>query len=96
MTPIMQEILSLLRVRDLTALQVLDLMEHPKKSQGAVYKALRKMEREQYVESYKGTTPVPERGGRPRIFYRLTGTGKRALAKDMEEDKPLPSRLCPI
>jgi PadR family transcriptional regulator PadR len=47
--------------------------------QGSVYPALRELEREGFVTSYEGE-PLPERGGRPRRFYRLTAQGKRALA----------------
>ncbi len=45
--------------------------------QGSVYPALRELEREGLVESYDGD-PLPERGGRPRRYYRLTAAGARA------------------
>lgn len=46
-------------------------------NQGSVYPALRDMEREGLVESYEGES-TPERGGRPRIYYRITAEGLRA------------------
>jgi PadR family transcriptional regulator PadR len=45
--------------------------------QGTTYPALRALERDGLLESYE-SEPLPERGGRPRIYYRLTGEGKRA------------------
>lgn len=51
--------------------------------QGSIYPALRDMEREGFVESYSGE-PMPERGGRPRIYYRLTALGAREAMKDHE------------
>ncbi len=44
--------------------------------QGSVYPALRALEREGLVESYDGP-PLPERGGRPRRYYKLTALGAR-------------------
>lgn len=38
--------------------------------QGSVYPALRTLEDEGLLESYEGE-PLPERGGRPRRYYRL-------------------------
>ncbi len=45
--------------------------------QGSVYPALRSLEVEGLVRSYEGP-PLPERGGRPRVYYELTGEGLRA------------------
>lgn len=42
--------------------------------QGSVYPALRDLERDGLVVSYDGET-TPERGGRPRRYYRLTAAG---------------------
>lgn len=42
--------------------------------QGSVYPALKALEKAGMVTSYRGE-PLPERGGRPRIYYRLTGAG---------------------
>ena len=52
-------------------------------NQGNTYPALRALEREGFVESYKSEGPQ-ERGGRPRIYYRLTGEGLRA-AREIRE-----------
>ncbi len=62
----------------------LDLIDRVKKrtngklelGQGSVYPALREMEREGMVKSYEGE-PMPERGGRPRRYYKLTAEGTR-------------------
>jgi PadR family transcriptional regulator, regulatory protein PadR len=35
------------------------------------------MEREGLLESYEGD-PLPERGGRPRRYYKLTALGQKA------------------
>lgn len=49
-------------------------------SQGALYPELRDMERDGLVTSYEAD-PLPERGFRPRRYYRLTDEGLRvALA----------------
>jgi PadR family transcriptional regulator PadR len=51
-------------------------------SPGGLYPALRSLERDGLLESFEGET-VPERDGRPRIYYELTGEGRRvALDKD--------------
>ena len=57
------------RVHDLTNGSVLLL-------QGRVYPALRELESDGMVESFEGP-PIPERGGRPRIYYRITAEGRR-------------------
>ena len=46
--------------------------------QGSVYPALRELEREGLVKSWEGDQ-MPERGGRPRRYYKLTAAGGRAL-----------------
>lgn len=69
----------------------LDLIERVRAStdgalvlhQGSVYPALRELEREGLLESYEGE-PLPERGGRPRRYYRITADGKRAARQHAE------------
>jgi PadR family transcriptional regulator, regulatory protein PadR len=51
--------------------------------QGTVYPALRDMEREGLLESYEGE-PLPERGGRPRRYYRLTALGRKTGVENRE------------
>jgi PadR family transcriptional regulator, regulatory protein PadR len=46
-------------------------------NEGSVYPTLKAMEREGLLRSFDGE-PVPERGGRPRRYYELTGEGRRA------------------
>lgn len=52
-------------------------------TQGTVYPALRALEKEGLVESYE-SEPLPERGGRPRVYYRLTAAGHRAAQEQRE------------
>lgn len=49
--------------------------------QGRVYPTLRALEAEGLLESYDGD-PLPERGGRPRRYYKLTAEGLRAARQD--------------
>ena len=44
--------------------------------QGSIYPTLRELERAGFVESYEGPR-LRERGGRPRVMYRLTALGAR-------------------
>ena len=48
--------------------------------QGNAYPALRSLEREGLLSSYEGE-PLPERGGRPRRYYRITAKGRKAAAR---------------
>jgi transcriptional regulator len=52
--------------------------------EGTLYPALHKLENEGLVESYDGAEK-----GRPRRYYRITKTGRTALAKDREEWREL-------
>lgn len=45
-------------------------------NEGSVYPALKALEREGLLRSFDGE-PMPERGGRPRRYYELTGEGWR-------------------
>jgi len=47
---------------------------------GAVYAPLHRLEEKGYIESRPGE-PLPVRGGRSRVFYRVTARGKKALAQ---------------
>ena len=59
--------------------------------QGALYPALRTLERAGLVRSWE-SDPLPERGGRPRRYYELTAEGRRAAR---EERKVLVAFLTP-
>lgn len=50
-------------------------------TQGSIYPALREMEKEGLVKSYE-SAPVPERGGRPRVYYKLTALGAKRAMED--------------
>ena len=45
-------------------------------NEGSVYPALKALERDGLLRSFDGE-PMPERGGRPRRYYELTGEGRR-------------------
>ncbi len=49
---------------------------------GTIYKALTRLEAKGLVAARLGD-PTPERGGRRKRFYELTGAGKRALAASL-------------
>ncbi len=53
---------------------------------GALYVSLDKLAKKGYVTKSKGE-PTPERGGRYKIYYRLTQDGKQALqaARELNE-----------
>ena len=52
--------------------------------EGTLYPALHKLENEKLVESYEGTEK-----GRLRRYYRISETGRGALAKDRAEWRKL-------
>jgi len=52
--------------------------------EGTLYPALHKLENDGLVESYDGVEK-----GRPRRYYRITKSGRAALAKDREEWREL-------
>ena len=45
---------------------------------GAIYGPLGRLHKNGYVATVKGE-PTPERGGRAKVYYRLTPEGKKAL-----------------
>ena len=47
---------------------------------GAVYAPLHRLEKKGLVKTLKGD-PMPERGGRSKIYYEVTSDGKSALLK---------------
>jgi DNA-binding PadR family transcriptional regulator len=47
-------------------------------SRGSVYVTLDRLARKGYVSSWLGE-PTPERGGKPKRFFRVTAAGRRAL-----------------
>jgi PadR family transcriptional regulator PadR len=62
-------------------LEIIDKVRERTKGQivlneGSVYPALKALEREGLLRSFDGD-PLPERGGRPRRYYELTGEGRR-------------------
>ena len=51
--------------------------------QGRVYPVLRELEAEGMIAGFDGE-PQPDRGGRPRRYYRLTALGRRTAVGDAE------------
>lgn len=51
--------------------------------QGTIYPLLRDMEAEGLLESFE-SEPMPERGGRPRRYYKLTAEGARVATEHRE------------
>jgi PadR family transcriptional regulator PadR len=51
--------------------------------QGNVYPALRDLEADGLLRSYE-SEPLPERGGRPRRYYKLTAAGQKAAMQQTE------------
>lgn len=54
-----------------------------KVSVGALQAALRRMEKKGYLTSQQGAS-TSKRGGRPKLFFRLTALGHSALAYSRE------------
>jgi PadR family transcriptional regulator len=59
--------------------------------EGTLYPALHKLENEGLVESYDGAE-----NGRTRRYYRITKTGRAALARDREEWRALSQAVTTI
>jgi PadR family transcriptional regulator PadR len=51
--------------------------------QATIYPALREMEADGLLKSYEGE-PLPERGGRPRRYYKITAQGRRVAVEDTQ------------
>ncbi len=62
---------------------------------GSVYASLARLLKQGYVEAIEGE-PTPERGGRRKIYYRVTTEGKKALKKLMNVHAALWSGLAPF
>lgn len=45
---------------------------------GTIYAPLHRLEKKGYVRTQMGE-PIPERGGRSKVYYKLTEQGKEAL-----------------
>lgn len=75
-------VLALLRLEDraygVTVRKEIQLRTKREVSVGAVYATLDRLEAKGYVESYTGE-PTPERGGRSKRFFRVTGKGVGAV-----------------
>src|SRR5713226_7309354 len=76
-------LLALLRLEDraygVTARQEIQFRIKREVSIGAVYATLDRLETKGYVKSFHGD-PTPERGGRSKRFFRVTGKGLAAVS----------------
>lgn len=59
---------------------------------GAIYTGLERLARKGYVQSRLGD-PTPERGGRAKRFYRLTGGGVKVLNETQSAMRKLSAGL---
>ncbi|HEX4757823.1 MAG TPA: helix-turn-helix transcriptional regulator [Terracidiphilus sp.] len=77
-------VLALLRLGDraygVTVRQEIELRVDREVSIGAVYATLDRLERKGYVTSQRGD-PTPERGGRSKRFFKVTGDGVAAVSR---------------
>ncbi len=75
-------VLALLRLGEraygVTVRQEIEFRTQREVSIGAVYATLDRMEAKGYVKSRLGD-PTPERGGRPKRFFRVTAKGMAAV-----------------
>lgn len=62
---------------------------------GSVYASLARLLKQGYVEAIEGE-PTPERGGRRKIFYRITAEGQEALRTLMKVHNALWADLAPF
>lgn len=61
-------------------------------SYGALYTCLDRMLEKKFVTRRKGE-PEPQRGGKARFFYSITGGGRQALLNSMRRYETLSGRL---
>lgn len=77
-------ILALLRLESraygVTVRQEIEVRTEREVSIGAVYATLDRLETKGYVQSHCGD-PTPERGGRSKRFFRVTGEGMAAVSR---------------
>ena len=62
---------------------------------GAIYSPLGRLVDMGLVESYR-SDPIPERGGRSKIMYRLTREGKKALMEIQTVNNSMWSDIPPL
>jgi DNA-binding PadR family transcriptional regulator len=62
---------------------------------GSVYASLARLLKQGYVEAIEGE-PTPERGGRRKIYYRVTAEGQAALKTLMKVHLKLWADLTPF
>ena len=97
--PFQQQVLYvLLRLRDnaygMTIWQELEDRTGGAVTIGAVYSTLERLERKGFVSSRMGD-PTPERGGRAKRYYSITGAGAMALQDSERVVSNLRTALAP-
>ena len=63
--------------------RVEELAEGRSVSLGSVYTTLDRLEKKGYVRSWF-SEPTPERGGRSKRFFEVTGAGEKALRRSLK------------
>jgi DNA-binding PadR family transcriptional regulator len=79
----------------LAILQELERITGKRWLTGSVYASLARLLKQGYVEAIEGD-PTPERGGRRKIFYRVTTEGQKALNTLMRIHAALWADLAPF
>jgi PadR family transcriptional regulator PadR len=64
-------------------------------SLGAIYGTTDRLEKKGFITSKLGD-PTPERGGKPKRLYHITGVGEDALSELRERDNRLWSGITPL
>ena len=64
-------------------------------SLGAIYATVDRLEKKRYVSSRLGE-PTPERGGKPKRFYRIEALGQLALSETWEAESRIWGELPPM
>jgi PadR family transcriptional regulator, regulatory protein PadR len=93
-------LLAVLRLRDnaygVTIRQAVDAATERTTSIGLIYTTLERLEVKGFVRSHQGD-PTPERGGRAKRYFAITGAGAQALndaqrARDVLRGRPQVAR----
>jgi PadR family transcriptional regulator, regulatory protein PadR len=89
-------LLAILRLRDtaygVSIRQLIEEETNRLTSIGAIYTTLERLEQKGYVRSHQGEA-TPERGGRAKKYFHVTGSGAVALNEAMEARRKLMSGL---
>ena len=85
------QVLQILLGRDKYGLEIIKAMKEAtgrKMSLGGLYTIMHRLDKKGYVKSRWGEA-TPERGGNRKKYYKLTGTGQKALSEVRRSLSPL-------